>query len=118
MPKIITKTDSPLTLPAAADAEPTTPEDSTAAERPEPKEVEWEEEEERDTLVSNYLASSEQPPLVIELCVEVPKAEEVADPAERVIEALSESLKALGWRPTVVCARRSDYSENVQGRCR
>jgi hypothetical protein len=63
-------------------------------------------DDDRDTLVSNYLSATDQPPLVIELCVEVPKADQVADPAERVIEALSQSLRALGWRPTVLCAKR------------
>lgn len=64
-------------------------------------------DDDRDTLVSNYLAPAEQPPLVIELSVELPKSNEVADPAEQVLEALSESLRALGWKPTVLTARRA-----------
>ena len=66
----------------------------------------YDDDDDRDTLVSNYLSSTDQPPVVIELCVEVPTAEQIADPAERVIEALSQSLKALGWRPTVLYAKR------------
>ena len=66
----------------------------------------YDDDDDRDTLVSNYLSATDQPPLVIELCVEVPRADQIADPAERVIEALSQSLKALGWRPTVLCAKR------------
>jgi hypothetical protein len=65
-----------------------------------------ENDDDRDTLVSNNLSATENPPLVIELCVEVPPAEQIADPAERVIRALSESLQALGWRPTVLYAKR------------
>lgn len=64
-------------------------------------------DDDRDTLVSNRFCATDQPPLFIELCVEVPKTDETADPAERVIEALSQSLRALGWRPTVLCAKRS-----------
>jgi hypothetical protein len=70
----------------------------------------FEDDDDRDTLVSNYLSATDQPPLVIELCVEVPRADQIADPAERVLEALSQSLKALGWRPTVLCAKRSPES--------
>jgi hypothetical protein len=72
-------------------------------------------DDDRDTLVSNYLSSSEQPPLVIELCVEVPKTRQVADPAEQVIEALSQSLKALGWKPTVMYAKRATRPSGGQG---
>ncbi len=75
----------------------------------------FEDDDDRDTLVSNYLSATDQPPLVIELCVEVPRAEQVADPAERVLQALAESLKALGWRPTVLCAKRSSDSPGAEG---
>jgi len=64
-------------------------------------------DDDRDTLVSNRYCATDQPPLLIELCVEVPTTDQTADPAERVIEALSQSLRALGWRPTVLCAKRS-----------
>ena len=67
----------------------------------------FEDDDDEDTLVSNRLSASDQPPLVIELSVEVPKEDQTADPAERVIEVLSQSLKALGWRPTVLYAKRS-----------
>jgi hypothetical protein len=63
-------------------------------------------DEDLDTLVSTYSSRSDQPPLVIELSVELPETKEVADPAEQVIEALSQSLRALGWKPTVLCAKR------------
>src|SRR5262249_19664148 len=56
-------------------------------------------DDDRAPLVSTRLSATDQPPLFIELCVEVPKPDQTADPAERVIEALSQSLQALGWRP-------------------
>lgn len=74
----------------------------------------YEDDDDRDTLVSNYLSSTDQPPLVIELCVEVPRADQIADPAERVLEALSQSLRELGWRPTVLCAKRSPAPQETE----
>lgn len=63
-------------------------------------------DDDRDTLVSNRLEGSGEPPVVVELSIELPEAEHVVDPSERVLEALEQSLRALGWRPTVMCARR------------
>lgn len=74
------------------------------------------EDEERDTLVSQqYPASSGEPPLVLELCVEVPASERTPDAAGRVIEALARSLMDLGWTPTVVCTKRPPAGADRDG---
>jgi hypothetical protein len=67
----------------------------------------WSDDEDRDTLVSNSLWGSDLPPLIIELSVEVPPPDREVDPAARVLEPLCESLRAHGFRATVISARRA-----------